>query len=224
MTIARLLLAAGAALFAVSVLAAPLPPAPADAVDGDTLRIGDIRLRLHGIDAPELDQTCATPAGDSWPCGLWARETLAEMVQGRPLDCQDLGPDRYGRRVARCLLDGRDIAAQMVSQGAAMAYRRYSDAYVPHETKARQALRGIWAAGTPTPPEAHRSATQVPAASAAAPDDACQVKGNIGRSGKIYHMPGQRDFAATQIDPSKGEAWFCSAAEAQAAGFRPAHR
>lgn len=222
MSIAPVILAIAAALIAAPSFAAPLPRAPVHVVDGDTLRMGDLRLRLHGIDAPELNQTCATPAGDSWPCGRWASETLANMVQGRRLDCQDLGPDRYGRRVARCLLDGRDIAAQMVSQGAALAYRRYSEAYVPQEAEARRAARGIWAAGPPTAPEAHRSASR--ATPAAAPDSACSIKGNIGTSGKIYHMPGQRDYAATRIDLSKGEAWFCSAAEARAAGFRPAQR
>ncbi|NCM98318.1 MAG: thermonuclease family protein, partial [Rhodobacterales bacterium] len=48
--------------------------------------------------------------------------------------------------------------------------------------------------------------------------------GNIGTSGRIYHRPGQRDYAATRISAAKGEAFFCSEADAIAAGFRAARR
>jgi len=51
----------------------------------------------------------------------------------------------------------------------------------------------------------------------------CSIKGNIGRSGeRIYHLPGQPSYAATRISPERGERWFCSEAEAEAAGWRPA--
>lgn len=205
-------------------LAVPLPPGPVavQVVDGDSLRIGDARVRLHGIDAPELAQTCDRPQGGTWPCGRWSRSRLADLVQGQRLDCTDLGADRYDRRLARCTLGGQDIAAQMVAMGAATAYRRFSDDYVVQEAAARAAGLGIWATGPQVAPEAHRRAAR-PAAQQA-PASGCTIKGNIGNSGRIYHMPGQRDYAATRISESKGEAWFCSAAEAQAAGFRPAQR
>lgn len=52
-------------------------------------------------------------------------------------------------------------------------------------------------------------------------DPACAIKGNIGRSGsRIYHVPGSPSYDGTQIDEAKGERWFCSEAEAQAAGWR----
>jgi len=50
----------------------------------------------------------------------------------------------------------------------------------------------------------------------------CQIKGNIGSSGRIYHLPGSDSYAGTRIDESKGERWFCTEAEARAAGWRPA--
>lgn len=57
------------------------------------------------------------------------------------------------------------------------------------------------------------------------PDPSCAIKGNVNSDKeKIYHTPGQRDYAKTDIKPEEGDRWFCTAAEAQAAGFRPAQR
>jgi endonuclease YncB( thermonuclease family) len=68
------------------------------------------------------------------------------------------------------------------------------------------------------------SAARPPAVSTttnqSAPPGRCQIKGNISQSGRIYHVPGSPSYASTQIDESKGERWFCSEEEAQAAGWR----
>lgn len=58
------------------------------------------------------------------------------------------------------------------------------------------------------------------------PDPSCGIKGNISQSSgeKIYHTPGQRDYDRTDIDPARGERWFCTPAEAEAAGWRAAMR
>jgi hypothetical protein len=124
--------------------------------------------------------------------------------------------------LARCTVDGADLAARMVEDGAAIAYVKYSTAYAPQERAARAAARGIWAAGPQTAPEDHRAAART--SPAAPPDPACRIKGNISAGGHIYHMPGQADYEATRISTAKGEAWFCTEAEARAAGFRPARR
>lgn len=51
----------------------------------------------------------------------------------------------------------------------------------------------------------------------------CLIKGNINRNGeKIYHMPGSKWYARTQINERSGERWFCSTAEAEKAGWRSA--
>jgi endonuclease YncB( thermonuclease family) len=76
--------------------------------DGDSLRIGDARVRLHGIDAPELDQTC-TRAGASWGCGSQAASQLSKLVTGREVICFGQGKDQYARILARCRVMGRDI-------------------------------------------------------------------------------------------------------------------
>lgn len=56
---------------------------------------------------------------------------------------------------------------------------------------------------------------------AAAEGDACNIKGNVSTRGeRIYHVPGQRYYDDTRISASHGERWFCSEAEARAAGWR----
>jgi micrococcal nuclease len=66
------------------------------------------------------------------------------------------------------------------------------------------------------------SSESAPAASAPAQTgpNGCDIKGNISANGKIYHLPGSADYDRTRIDESRGERWFCSVAEAQAAGWR----
>ncbi len=59
--------------------------------------------------------------------------------------CEDLGRDRYKRIIGRCTVAGEDTGAWMVSQGLALAYRRYSLDYTGQEAEARAARRGIWA-------------------------------------------------------------------------------
>ena len=111
--------------------------------DGDSLRSGKLKIRLHGIDAPELKQTCQGPDSDDWPCGEASRAALARMVT-RPLQCELRDVDRYGRLIMRCLAGETDIAEDLVSQGLAMAYRRYSTDYVAAEEAAEAAAHGMW--------------------------------------------------------------------------------
>lgn len=114
-------------------------------VDGDTLAAGGERLRLQGIDAPEMGQLCES-GGAGYHCGEQARAALGRIVGGGALTCQAIGVDRYDRRVVRCAnADGQDIGAAMVAAGWAMAYRRYAMDYVAQEDEARSRGRGIWA-------------------------------------------------------------------------------
>ena len=188
-------------------------------VDGDTLDWQGVRVRLFGIDAPEIGQTCDRN-GQSWDCGAWSATMLRRAIGTGPVDCLRQDTDRYGRMVAICTSGGVDLARAQVQAGAALAYLRYSNRYQTDEARAKSARTGLWASRMMTP-ESHR---QVAKPSAQTPPAACTIKGNIGASGRIYHMPGQRDYAATRIDPTKGEAWFCTPGEAKAAGFRPAKR
>src|SRR5262245_43690050 len=62
-------------------------------VDADTLRVGSKKFRLDGIDAPEPQQPCTDETGQLWSCGSEAGKKLTEMIAGRKVCCQDLGPD-----------------------------------------------------------------------------------------------------------------------------------
>lgn len=194
---------------------------PVAVIDGDTLEVGKRKVRLFGIDAPEIGQTCTRDDGRVWPCGRWARDWLETRVARRPVRCEALETDRYGRTVARCFVGGEDIAAALVRAGAATAYQRYSLDYVDEEKEAVFARRGIWS-GEVERPGAFRARSAPPPQ--VAPKSGCVIKGNISRAGRIYHIPGQRDYERVRIDPTKGERWFCSEAEARSAGWRPALR
>ncbi len=97
----------------------------ASVIDGDSLEVAGERIRLHGIDAPESRQHCRLD-GKPWQCGKDAANALADKIGRRPVRCEDLGRDRYKRIIARCTVAGEDMGAWMVSQGWALAYRRYS--------------------------------------------------------------------------------------------------
>ena len=208
------------------LLALALPLSAADvtgrarAVDGDTLEVAGQKVRLFGIDAPELDQHCDRDGG-RWACGRAAREALAVIVGRQPLACAVQDVDRYGRLVAVCEAGGEDVAARMVRQGMAIAYRRYSGRYANAEAAARADGIGLWTS-TYVQPEQYRAERQ---GADPQPAGGCRIKGNIGRSGsRIYHLPGQADYDATRIDERAGERWFCTEAEARAEGFRRAAR
>ncbi len=116
----------------------------ASVIDGDTIEVHGQRIRLHGIDAPESRQLCRQDR-KPWQCGKDAANALARKIARRPVTCEDLGRDRYMRIISRCTVAGEDINAWMVSQGLALAYRRYSHDYNDEEADARAARRGIWA-------------------------------------------------------------------------------
>lgn len=116
----------------------------ARAVDGDTLVVGDSYVRLHGIDAIESGQQCVR-AGQPWACGQEAEAFLAGLVTGTTVQCKHRDRDSYGRDVATCRVNGRDLSQLLVDAGYAVALRQYSDAYVSAEERARSSEVGIWA-------------------------------------------------------------------------------
>ena len=122
-----------------------------------------------------------------------------------------------------CRVGGVDLNAWMVEQGWAVAYRKYSRDYVAHETAAEATRRGLWR-GEFVEPSRWRRGERLEAAAATGAGD-YRIKGNISRKGtRIYHVPRGRSYAKTRIDTAKGERWFCTEAEARAAGWRRAKR
>ncbi len=110
----------------------------------DTIEIHGRRIRLHGIDAPESDQLC-TIGGSNYRCGQRAALALADFIGQRTVSCEQRDTDRYDRAVAVCSAGNQDLGAWLVGSGHALAYRRYSTAYVTEEAAAAAAHRGIWA-------------------------------------------------------------------------------
>ncbi|WP_375572182.1 thermonuclease family protein [Seohaeicola saemankumensis] len=217
-------------IFAVGLLIASLAMAGSvtgtiRVIDGDTIEVAGTRVRLHGIDAPESSQTCSTEQGKSWDCGAWVSREVRARYQGRKAVCTPLDQDRYGRTVARCMVGGEDMGATLVAEGLAFAYRRYAMDYDLIEKQAAVADRGLWAMNVQNP-AAYRQNGQ-PAARAPQQQVAsdCNIKGNISAKGeRIYHRPGQEHYDRTRINTAQGERWFCSATEAEAAGWRAARR
>ena len=105
-------------------------------VDGDTIEIRDQKIRLWGIDAPELAQRC-TEDGAVYPCGLDASHALAKRIGRKRVTCVRRDTDRYGRMVARSTVEDVGISQWMVTQGQAIAFRKYSLDYIADEDRAR---------------------------------------------------------------------------------------
>ena len=195
-------------------------------LDGDTLEIGSDRVRLWGVDAPEGKQTCLD-GSRRWPCGRRATQALAGRIDGRSVACEKR--DHDGRVIAVCRHGGRDVNAWLVREGWALAYRRYTRTYVKEESAAKAAKRGLWR-GEFVPPWDWRRGRRLNTAGRdarhIASRGACNIKGNISRGSgrRIYHVPGDPDYAKTRISKSRGERWFCTESEARAAGWRRAGR
>lgn len=203
---------------------------PAEAIDGDTLSLTGMHIRLFGIDAPEAKQTCDR-AGTKWSCGTEAKTKLVELVDGKQVDCIGQDRDQYGRLVAKCRVGNIDLGEAMVLAGLATAFTKYSDDYVEAEAKARQYKLGIWSSQFEVPadwraahPEAepkakNSSASTRPIATRVYRDSLgrCAIKGNHSRRGDwIYHLPGRPYY-----DETRPEALFCTEEAALAAGYRP---
>ena len=196
-----------------------------EVIDGDTFDVGHTRLRLYGVDAPEIGQTCTNAGGAAWDCGTWVRDQVRARFEGQKARCEEVVQDLYGCSVARCTLRGKDMGRVLVQEGLALAHRKYSMAYDLDEKGAVVAGRGLHAHVMARPEEYRRAVRAERVAQKPAPDPACAIKGNISRKGRrIYHMPGQDHYDRTSISTERGERWFCSETNARAAGWRRAKR
>lgn len=209
----------------------------AHVVDGDTLYLDQVKVRLHGVDAPETDQVCLDSAGKTWACGIAARDALALKIGHAQVTCESKDKDRYGRIVALCRVGGEDIDKWLVREGWALAFVRYSQDYLEDEHFAERQHAGMWAGAFINPWDwRHRATNTVIHAAISVPANSqklllgpethaangeCLIKGNVNRRGDaIYHVPGQRYYEKTRMDKGLGERWFCTEEEAQAAGWR----
>lgn len=102
---------------AIPVASKPVVTGKAYVIDGDTLVINQTRIRLFGIDAPEMNH----------PYGKKAKLALVTLCKGQAVRAEISAKDAHGRTVARCFLpDGRDLSAEMVKQGLALDWPKFS--------------------------------------------------------------------------------------------------
>lgn len=197
----RHFIAAALLLLAVPALAQDVSGA-ARAADGDALDFGGISVRLHGIDAPELSQTCERAVGN-WACGKAAAAKLAALVAGRQTICEQNGIDAHGRTVAACRAGTTDLAGAMVDAGLAVALPDFPDRYIAQEARARTARLGLWA-GTFQMPADYRA------------EHPRTVPRDTPRQRASISSPAPREGPSTTYFRNCKEAW--------AAGAAPLHR
>lgn len=210
----------GASMPAIPGFARPAVEGAAVATRGDGLRLNGQVLRLTGIEAPELEQDCGGKGREGrWRCGTAARDQLNALVRGKKVRCE-LGAASAGAPTpANCTIGTQDVAAEMVSRGHVFASAGLFSSYGRLEQDARNGGRGIWR-GTAERPEVFRSRLWE-AATKSAPQG-CPIKGQISRNDRVYVVPWSAGYTRARVRADRGERWFCTEAEALAAGWRPA--
>ena len=214
----------------------------------------DEKVRFIGIDTPEVSDYGGKAECYGAEASSYMKTILNGQWVAVETDSKTNDRDKYGRLLRYVLLDGRDLGHEMVSKGYAkeytydVAYDKQAQ-YRSAQSEAKNNKAGMWGvclesnsstqqeksaqSTTPTVTEEQKTpvATQAqPAQNTPSTNHVygengdCNIKGNINRKEKIYHVPGSRSYKSTIINESEGERWFCSEAEAQAAGWRAPKR
>lgn len=169
--------------------------------DGDSLQLADgRRVRLLGIDAPEIGRCLADQA----------KEKLRSLVFGKHVRLKDTLTDDYGRVLAIVIvgintLVNREMLASGLARNTFSARNDYAPTLKQAYEEAKSANRGIFSSVCRTEPSGD-----------------CLIKGNIRDGKKIYHLPACDNYMQVIVDEAFGDHWFCTEAEAQAAGFTKA--
>lgn len=115
---------------------------PVKIIDGDSLEIGQNRIRLMGIDAPEYTQYCKNANKAKYSCGIEAKNYLESLINNSPITCKVHKKDQYNRDLCTCYKDNFDINAEMVRSGYALVY--LESPYKKEQQEAKQSKRGLW--------------------------------------------------------------------------------
>ena len=124
-------------------------------IDGDTVHINNKKIRLEGIDAPEIKQQCKKPFlkisifigyqfSKSYSCGVISKKKLIDKIENSKIRCISSSKDRYKRYLATCYKENINLNKWMVRNGHAVAYKRYSKDYVRDEEYAKENKLGLW--------------------------------------------------------------------------------
>lgn len=198
-------------------------------VDGDTLDFEGEVIRLLDMDAPETGQKCRR-GGKSYQAGVEALNWLKELTRAG-VACEAGKQDKYGRWLGTCTLsNGRDLGQAMVLNGWAFTYRD-TPTYAKEQAQAAENGFGVHA-GDCEKPWDFRDQKWTKGAETA-PDPNCPIKGNISKSGRVYHTPWSQWYGKTKITTTNCESdggaryceqWFCNEGQARSAGWRAPHR
>ncbi len=129
-------------LFAAAPALADITGKPT-VIAGDILMVNGIRMHLHGIDAPELDQLCDAK-GKKYRCGAVAKTALMDLVAGVSVRCSLKENNEALQAYAYCEAGGFDLSSNMVHTGWALADRASTKKYIAIERRAQDAKRGLW--------------------------------------------------------------------------------
>jgi endonuclease YncB( thermonuclease family) len=127
----------------------------AKAIDSTTIRVGDQRVMLFGVDSVMRKQLCSLD-GKPWRCWQAAVDTLQSLLDQGNVACDAVGEaDVYGRVLARCKVNDQDLNREIVARGFALARTSETTDYVAAETAAREQKLGLWR-GKFAPPGEYR--------------------------------------------------------------------
>ena len=124
-------------------------------IDGDTIHIKSKKIRLEGIDAPEIKQQCKKKFleisvvvklnfNQNYSCGIISKKKLIDKIDLSQVKCVYSSKDRYKRYLATCYKNKINLNKWMVRNGFAVAYKRYSKDYEGDEDYAKENKLGIW--------------------------------------------------------------------------------
>lgn len=193
--------------------------------DGDSIIVWNSEIRLLDIDAFESSQQCMRN-NNTYSCGAQSANVLRNLILDKVVTCRGTSVDRYERLLATCYLGEININEFMVASGWAVNYNE-GKVYTTSQEIASNAKRGAWAGSFIDPLEYRRKSkrdarSEQSLAVSEGDDSKCIIKGNINSRGeKIYHTPwGSGSYKKTKVSLKSGERWFCSEADALAAGWR----
>lgn len=216
------------------------------AVSGDTVRLDRGTFRLYGVNAPEMDQICLDGKGESWPCGLAARDRLAEAIKAGNLNCDDQGADPLNptRRLGLCWLQAADMSLnqRIVREGWALSIvAPGSRGFKADQDDAEDHQRGLWQGCFVSSADFRRlakskavlrgqgcrmfgkqAALELLFPTSLPMPAGCAIKGNnvlraqVSGHRGVYHSKECRSYPRAKWP----DRWFCSEEDARAAGYR----
>lgn len=195
----------------------------AKALTGDIMMVGDTKIVLKGIEAPDIRQYCKTSSGRRWSCGRDALNALRRVTGYDTLECTVDGADKSGRKLADCVIGEKNIAAELVRQGHAFARGGFFTTYGKEEQEAREAKRGIWKGTAQARAEFRTERWQKALRKS---PDGCPIKGKSRARSRdnVYILPWSASYRNYKISKRRGDRWFCSEGEAVSAGWKPLDR